>query len=77
MLPKSSTYVKSYDVETKLMNFFNKGTELFKIRSYRVETPDFHSRKIPEADSTYIWCLVVSINSALKNDEKYYSQVFL
>ena len=30
MLPKMSTYVKSYDVETKWMNFLIKDAELLK-----------------------------------------------
>ena len=39
-----------------------------KIRSYIDEAADFHIRKIPEADSNYIW-LVILIDSVFKKDE--------
>ena len=46
-----------------------------KIRSYSDRATDFHARKIPEADSNYICCSVILIDSVPKKDENYYLQV--
>ena len=46
-----------------------------KIRSYGEGATDFHARKIPEADSNYVCCWVILIDSLLKNGENYYPQV--
>ena len=46
-----------------------------KIRSYRDGAKDFHARKIPEADSYFICCSVILIDSLPKNGENYYPQV--
>ena len=46
-----------------------------KIRSYSDRVTDFHARKIPEADSNYICCSVILIDSVPKKDENYYLQV--
>ena len=38
---------------------------------------DFYDKEIPKMDSYHTSLAVISLDSALKKDEKYYSQVFL
>ena len=47
-----------------------------QIRSYSDEATDFHTRKIPEAGSDFIYWPVITFDSVLEKDEKYYLQVF-
>ena len=37
----------------------------------------FHDKKIPKVDSNHTCLAVISLDSALKKDENYYSEVFL
>ena len=48
-----------------------------KIKFYGAEVTDFHNKEIPEVDSNHTCLAVISLDSALKKDEKYYPQVFL
>ena len=38
---------------------------------------DFYDKEIPKMDSYHTSLAVISLDSALKKDENYYSQVFL
>ena len=48
-----------------------------KIESHGNEITDFHDKKIPKVDFNHICLAVISLDSAIKKDEDYYSQVFL
>ena len=43
-----------------------------KLKSYIDEATDFHGKEVPKVD----YLAAISLESALKNDEKYYLQVF-
>ena len=64
MLPKTSTYVKSYDVQGKWMFFienepvYNKQFLKTEIKSHGDEVTDFYDKKIPKVDSNHT-CLAV------------------
>ena len=73
MLSKTSTYVKSYadikkefDSETVYSKEFLKT----KIRSHGNEVIDFNDKKIPKVDSNHTCLAVISLDSALKKDDK-------
>ena len=48
-----------------------------KIKSHGDEVADFYNKKIPKVDSNHTCLAVISLDSALKEDENYYPQVFL
>ena len=108
MLPKTSTYVKSYDGQTKWMYFliedddllekyntiwdkvsadikkeldsepvYNRNCLKTKIKSHGDEVTDFYDKEIPKVNSNHTCLAVISLDSALKNGESYYPQVFL
>ena len=48
-----------------------------KIKSHDDEVTDFYGKKIPKVDSNHTCLAVISLDSALKKDGRYYLQVFL
>ena len=46
----------------------------FKIKSNDVEVTDFYDKKV---DSNHTCLVVITLDSALKDDDNYYPQVFL
>ena len=48
-----------------------------KIKSHGDEITDFYGKKIPKLGSNHTCLAVISLDSALKNDDNYYPQVFL
>ena len=46
-------------------------------KTYSDEATDFHDKEIPETGSNHICLAAITIDSALKKDDNYYSQVFL
>ena len=48
-----------------------------KIKSHGDEFTDFYEKKIPKVGSNHTCLAVISLDSALKKDENYYTQVFL
>ena len=48
-----------------------------KIKSHDSEVTDFYNKKIPKLDSNHACLAVISLNSALKENDNYYRQVFL
>ena len=48
-----------------------------KLKSHGDEVTDFYDKKIPKVNSSHTYSAVVSLDSALKKDDNYYSQVFL
>ena len=46
-----------------------------KIKSYGNEITDFYFTEIPMMDSNYTCLAVISMDSALKNDDNYYAQM--
>ena len=48
-----------------------------KIKSDGDEVTDFYDKEIPKVHSNHTCLAVISLDSALKKDENYYSQVFL
>ena len=91
MLPKTTSYVKRHDGQTKLMYFLIKHDVLLekyntiwdkvstdtKIKSHGNEVTDFMIKKIPKIDSNHTCLAVISLDSALKKDDNYYLQVLL
>ena len=47
-----------------------------KIKSHGDEVTDFYDKEIPKVDSDHTCLAVISLDSALKKDENYYTQVF-
>ena len=105
---KTSSFVKSYDGQTKLMYHLTEDEDLLekyntiwdkvraeikkefdsepvynknflktKVKSYGDDVKDFYDKEIPKVDSNYTCLEVIRLDSALKNDENYYPQVFL
>ena len=105
---KTSSFVKSYDAQTKWMYHltedgdllekyntiwdkvraeikkefdsepvYNKNFLKTKVKSYGDDVKDFYDKEIPKVDSNYTCLEVIRLDSALKNDENYYPQVFL
>ena len=56
---------------------FNKDFLKTKIKSLGNEVTDFYDKEIPKVDCSYNCLVVISLDTALKKDENYYSQVFL
>ena len=56
---------------------YNKNKTKTKIKSNGNEVTDFYDKKIPNLDSNHICLAVITLDSALKEDENYYPQVFL
>ena len=48
-----------------------------KIKSEGDDVIDFYDKKIPKVDSNRTCLAVISLDSAFKNNENYYQQVFL
>ena len=48
-----------------------------KIKFYGDEVTDFCNKKIPKMDSNHTCSALTSLDSAFKEDENYYPQVFL
>ena len=48
-----------------------------KIKFHRDEVTDFYDKEIPKFDSNHTYLAVISLDSALKKNDNYYSQVFL
>ena len=48
-----------------------------KIKSHGDEVTDFYNKEVPKVDSNHTCLTVFSLDSALKKDDNYYSQVFL
>ena len=48
-----------------------------KIKSFGREVTDFYEKNIPKGDSNHTCLAVITLDSALKKDENYYSKVFL
>ena len=71
---KVSTDVKKeFDSEP----VYDKNFLKIKIKTHGDEVTDFYDKEIPKVDSNYTCLGVISLDSALKNDESYYPQVFL
>ena len=56
---------------------YNKNFLKTKVKSYGDDVKDFYDKEIPKVDSNYTCLEVIRLDSALKNDENYYPQVFL
>ena len=48
-----------------------------EVKSLGDKIIDFYNKKIPKVDSNHTCLAVISLDSALKKDENYYSHVFL
>ena len=69
-------YKVSADIKKKIdsKSVYNKTFLKTKIKSYSDEVTDIHDNEMPGSNLT---CLaVIMIDSAFKNDENYYPQVF-
>ena len=108
IFPKTSSYGKTFDGQTKRMYFlievddllekyntiwdkiiadikkefdsepaYNKNFLKTKIKSHSNEVTEFYDKEIPNAESNHTSLAVISLDSALKKDNSYYSQVFL
>ena len=69
----SADIKKEFDSEP----LYNKNYLKTKIQSNGDEVTDFYDKKIPRLDSNHTCLAVISLDSALKKDDKLYSQVFL
>ena len=47
-----------------------------KIKSHSDEVADFYDKKFPKVDSIQTFLAVISMDSTLKKDEKYYLKCF-
>ena len=65
-------YQKNFDSEPVC----NKNYLKTKIKSHGDDFTDFYNKKIPKLDSNHTSLAVVSLDSGLKKDDKYYPQVF-
>ena len=52
---------------------YNKEFLKTKIKSHGDEVTDFYDKKIPKVDSSHTCLAVISVDSAFKKDENYYS----
>ena len=59
------------------MPVYNKNYLKTKIKSHGDEVTDFYDKKILKLDSNHACLPVITLDSALKEDENYYPQVFL
>ena len=48
-----------------------------KIKSHGEKVTDFYDKKIPKLDANHTCLTVISLDSALKEDDNYYQQDFL
>ena len=55
---------------------YNKKCLKTKLKSCSEEVTCFHDKKIPNVDSNHTCLAVISLDSALNKDGKYYPQVF-
>ena len=65
-----------YELYSELAYKFEKFSKT-KIKSYGDEASDFHDKEIPEMGSNHTCLAVISLDSALKKDKNYFSQMFL
>ena len=56
---------------------YNKNYLKTKIKSHGDEVTDFYDKKVPKLDSNHTCLGVITLDSALKEDDNYYPQVFL
>ena len=68
----------SADIKSELDSepVYNKEFLKTKIKSYGDEVTDFYDKEIPKVGSNHSCLAVISLDSALKNDDNYYPQVF-
>ena len=64
---------KEFDSEPVYNNIFLKA----KIKFHGVEVTGSYNKKITKVDSNHTCLAVISLGSALKNDDNYYPQVLL
>ena len=57
--------------------FYNKNCLKIKIKSHGEKVTDFYDKKIPKLDANHTCLTVISLDSALKEDDNYYQQDFL
>ena len=69
----SADIKKEFDSEP----VYNKEFLKTKTKSHGDEVTDFYDKKISAIDSNHNCLAVISLDSALKKDDKYYVQVFL
>ena len=69
----SANIKKDFDSEPA----YNKNFLKTKIKSHSNEVTDFYDKGIPKVDSNHTCLVVISLDSVLKKDDNYYSQVFL
>ena len=66
----------SADIKIDSEPVYNKEFVKIQIKSHGDEVTDFYDQKIPKIDSNHTSLAIISLDSALKKDESYYSQVF-
>ena len=64
-------------IESDSEPVYNNNFLKAKIKSHGDEGTDIYDKKIPKVDSNHACLAVKNLDSALKNDESYYPQVFL
>ena len=69
----SADVKKEFDSES----LCNKNFLKTKMKSHCDEVTNFYDKGFPKVDSNHTCLSVISLDSALKKDENYYSQVFL
>ena len=69
----SADIKKEFDSE----HVYNKEILKTKIKSHGDKVTDFYDKKFPKVVSNHTCLAVISLDSALKKDENYYSLVFL
>ena len=69
----SADIKKEFDSEP----VYNKSFLKAKIKLRGIEVTDFYDKKIPKVDSNHNCLAVICLDSALKKDDNYYTQVFL
>ena len=71
---KVSAHIKKeFDTEP----VYDKNYLKTKIKSHGEEVTDFYDKKIPKLDSNHTCLAVISLDSALKENDNYHPQVFL
>ena len=66
-------FLEKYNTIWDKVKIINK----IKIKLHGDEVTDFQDKEVPELDSNHACLAVISLVSALKKYENYYSQVFL
>ena len=69
----SADIKKEFDSEP----VYNKAFLKRRIKSHGDEVTGFYDKKIPKIDCSHTCLAVINLDSALKKDDNYYSQVFL